>query len=463
MESKLGEFVLNFFKKLGCQISCDDGIYLVSNVPRSFEDCYGKVAPYKVTFDNTKEGEIISSGSPIVRAINNYLESAGKTTLLKIDFNVDPLERIKKVFSFKNCEIDSIVKKHKNRFFSRFSFLSEFQYTNEKEQVFNEVYIYNGKVVDGDLSGYKVVEGSDVKFDRDEVKGDYGVAVNCLKALLGDKKRAIVSNIGDLLEKEIFRINEHYDVQLSELGGDLNKQLSRMGELELELRTCEDSDRSEVRGKIQRIHKMLSKKGDDDAKTKILKEKEFTLRDAQQKFSLAVGNKLINTTMIYYPVFVFKIFLKNGDTKRFLELTFDPLTEDVEGFNCEDCGSPLDNVLLCSSGHIVCDSCLFRCSECGDQYCSRCLKHSCDSCARPLCKNCSKVCRGCGKHFCSTHMRTDCVTGEDRCMNCLKACLRCHGVTEGKYFGESSDGSKICQRCLAEENRDKVMTRIFER
>ena len=59
-------------------------------------------------------------------------------------------------------------------------------------------------------------------------------------------------------------------------------------------------------------------------------------------------------------------------------------------------------------------------------------------------------------------MRSDCVTGEERCTMCLRACLRCHGVTEEKYFKEALDGSKVCQKCIAEEKRNKVMKNLFE-
>ena len=61
------------------------------------------------------------------------------------------------------------------------------------------------------------------------------------------------------------------------------------------------------------------------------------------------------------------------------------------------------------------------------------------------------MCLGCGKHACANHMRKDCVSGEDRCTICLRACLRCHGLAAAKYFGEALDGSKVCLKCLGGE------------
>ena len=86
----------------------------------------------------------------------------------------------------------------------------------------------------------------------------------------------------------------------------------------------------------------------------------------------------------------------------------------------------------------------------------------CSVCGKSLCKDCAMMCLGCGKYVCKIHMRRYLVSGEERCVNCLRACLRCHGLSHPKHFGEALDGSKICQKCLGAEKRGAVIERIFK-
>ncbi len=463
MSEKIEEFILNFFRKLKCNIA-DDGIgFIISDIPKGFLDLINKDDCLKICFNNKRDGyELINQNSLIVRAIEKFLDSAGKTTLLKIDFDVDYEKEIMKFLNLKNCEISNIEKKHKNDFFSRFSFLSSFRYLNEREQVLNEIYIYDGKVVSGDLSGYEVVEGKSSEAEIENVKAFYNIAKNELKFLLEEKTKEVSIDLSERLDEEIDRIKRHYDTHLSELGGNLTKQLQRIKELELEVRVSEGDAKVELMKKIDRLRKGLLKIGDDEAKDRILREREFSIRDVQQKMSLNVSNKLLNTTVIYYPIFSFNLWLKADDSRRMVEVSYNPLTKDFTGLSCENCKSNVRDIMLCSSGHIVCSNCLGHCSECGKVYCEKCLERTCSVCGKKMCKHCSRICRICGNYVCETHLRMDCVGGEQLCLNCLRACSRCHGVTQEKYFGISIDGSKVCQRCLGAENRNKVLKRVFD-
>ena len=73
------------------------------------------------------------------------------------------------------------------------------------------------------------------------------------------------------------------------------------------------------------------------------------------------------------------------------------------------------------------------------------------------------MCLACGAVVCATHLRKDGVSGEERCVSCLRACLRCHGMSEEKYFGVALDGSKVCSKCLGAEKSGKVLDRVFGR
>lgn len=479
MVDQIEKFVVEFFKNLKCDVTRDDEVLVVSNVPKSFEDLYGKSSPYRISFKDVSGADFVGRGSSMLSCMRKFLDGAGKSTLLKIDFDVDPLKEIGNVISLKNCEIGNIEKRHKNNFFSRFTFVTTFRYLNKSEQIVNEVYVHDGEVVKGDLSGYTVLEGEEKEATGSRVKEDFVVARNSLKGVIEEKSGVISKILESEAEVEIKRIDEHYDNLLSELGGDLNEQLSKVKDMELLLRTAEESVVESLRAKLDRLRKGLVKMGDDESRSRILKEKEFTVKDAMNKHSLNIDNKLVNTTVIYYPVFNFNLYLKGNDgdsqhkninedsakdvSGRFVEMVYNPLTRSLNSIYCESCGLEISKINLCSGGHLSCDDCLGRCSECGKSFCVKCLGRNCSVCGRPLCKSCSKVCLGCGHYVCNNHLRRDCVSGEDRCTSCLRACMRCHGMSQEKYFGEAMDGSKVCQKCLGEERRAGVMKRIFER
>ena len=463
MVEQIEKFTKEFFENLKSPITFEGNIWVVEKVPKSFEDIFGKLAPYRLTFDGDFEGaEFVGKGSQFFSAMMKYLENSGKTTLLKIDFEVDPLKEIEKVVSLKNCEIDNLVKRHKNNFISRFTFMTSFQYLNETEKVMNEVYVHEGKIVEGDLEGYEIIEGIGNEATPKNLEADYSLARDSLKDSLKDKTDEVGKILGEKLDGEVSRIKEHYDHLIGELGGDLSGRLKKIKEVELELRTSDGENVEVLRQRLERLQKGIVKMGDDDAKGRILKEQEFTIKGARHKYSLNINNNLINTTVIYYPVFLFNLFLKGKNSKRFIEMTYDPLIRKLNNLKCESCEVSVDEINLCSNGHITCENCFGGCGDCGNKFCEKCLKKSCSSCGKLMCKNCSKICFGCGKSVCEDHFRVDGVSGEKRCVRCLRACLRCHGLTNSKYFGEALDGSKVCQKCLGVEKRRGAMKRIFE-
>ena len=464
MSSQIEKFVMGFFKNLKCDVLMKDGVLIVDSVPKSFEDLYGRVAPYRLGFvSGMKDCDFVGKGGALLTAMSKFLQGVGKTTLLKIDFDVDPMAEINKALSLKNCKIDNLVKRHRNNFFSRFTFMTTFRYLNEAERVVNEIYVHDGMVVEGDLSGYKVcetIENREQKIDID-VKRDYGIAREVLKGMLVEKTAEIGGALGKTAEKEIERIRYHYENLMGELGGDLSGAIEKVREVELELRNAEDKDKDVLRVRLDRLRKGLVKIGDDEARDKILKEQEFTIKDAMHKHSLNIDNKLVNTTVIYYPVFSFNLFLKGDNGGRYVEMNYDPLTRTLNKLVCESCGKDIVRLNLCAAGHISCDDCLEKCGECGKAFCGKCMKRSCSSCGKPLCKSCAKMCRGCGKCVCENHMRRDCVSGDDRCVLCLRACLRCHGYSQERFFGEALDGSKVCSKCLGAEKRGRVLDGVF--
>src|SRR3989344_561333 len=121
MENLLKKFTETFFKNLGCSVTCGEKFIEVKNVPEKFEKFFGKNGPYKISFDKkySDDGiEIVSNGSYLLKSMKNYLENSGGTTLLKINFVVNPEEEISTRIKIENASIDKISKKYANKFFT---------------------------------------------------------------------------------------------------------------------------------------------------------------------------------------------------------------------------------------------------------------------------------------------------------------------------------------------------------
>ena len=251
---QIKKFTEGFFRNLKCDVSCDGDVLVVENVPRSFEDLFGKSAPYRISFVSGVEGcDIVGKGSRMMTAMLKYLEGAGKATLLKIDFDCDSEAEIRKRLNLNNCELMSLTKGHKNSFFSRFSFVTNFNYLNESERLLSEIYVHKGEVVDGDLSGYSVVDGDNLAMDSEKVKRDYEIAKERAVVLSKVKQEEVSVTLKEKAEVEISRIEKHYDKALNELGGDLNGKLAKIREVELALRSCDEDDKDVLRSRLDRL------------------------------------------------------------------------------------------------------------------------------------------------------------------------------------------------------------------
>lgn len=464
MEEKLEKFVVGFFRNLKCEVRKEGDILVVENVPKSFEEVFGKASPYKFSFGKEVNGVInVTKQGYLLSTISKFLENTGKTSVLRIDFGDEEnlIEKLKKRIDFGNLEIFNISKKYKNDFFYRFTFKTFFHYLNESEQVVNEIYVYKDNVINGDLKGYTVIDFKGENVSGEILNKNYKLAVEEVKKNSSSKIEEIGKVLEGKLDEEIKRIEEHYNHLINELGGDLGDKLDKIKRLELELRTCEESEKEKIKSRLDKIRKTLVNVGNDSSKEKIIKEKDFTIKDVMHKYSLNVENKLLNTTVIYYPVYSFVLSLRFGRAFRDFEILFNPLTNEFSKISCESCKSNLSIINICSSGHISCKACLDKCGDCSTLLCGKCMKKSCIGCAKKLCKSCFRLCLACGSYSCQDHYRKDSVTGEERCINCLRACLRCHNLTSEKMFGEAKDGSKVCMKCLGEEKRKGLMKEVF--
>ncbi|MGK0209057.1 MAG: hypothetical protein ACI83O_000320 [Patescibacteria group bacterium] len=464
MQQNYHTFVISFFKKLNATIQEDNNSYIITNIPRTFLDLLKKPEPLKVNFskETLQNYENVSNTSPVGLAIKKFVDNAGKTTLLSIEFTNNIQEEALKKISLKNCEVQNLKQRITSNFFSRITFLTTFNFLNKKEQKVIEVYVHQGKILKGNLLGYKIIDGEKAPLNSDVLKNDIQIAKIELQERLKPITEEISQEVKEELDEDVQSVENHYEKQLEELATDLTEQLGRIKKTEIEMRSSEGEEKEELKIKLERLKKGLLKLSQDDIQDDILKEQEFTIRDINHKYSLDINNKILNVTAIYYPLFHLSAYLKNDNAKRIIDLIYDPLKEDFLKLNCDTCQSRINEINLCTNGHIICSNCKKKCNECMQLYCINCLKRTCSSCAKELCKSCIKVCHGCGKTVCKTHHRLDCVSGEERCIACLRACSRCHELAQEKHFSISKDKSKVCQKCIGIENQDAILKKIFD-
>jgi hypothetical protein len=423
--------VENFFKSLKCEVFRKGNELVVKGIPEKIQLVFKVERNVELLFED------LTDSAGLIIKIKDYLRNKPSKTLLKIDFEFPA--NISEKISLRNCSISKVEKKHENNYFSRFTFLTTFRYKSNIEQVLNEIYVHEGKIVSGNLKDYNVKEGKSEEASTEHLAKDFDVAKEKLHELL-DKKIAEVSSELDVdLEKEIERIEEHYSSVLGEFNLNRNRLLERIKE-------------TESAGELEKVKKnkeLLNTSLSDSHLKRIEDEKKIVIDNEKMKYALDVENKLINTTIIYYPVF--KIFLglnEAGFTKN-IEVVFNPLTNELTNFVCDSCKTLLDQINVCHGGHICCSSCLHACSECGKRFCRLCISGICSGCGKVVCKNCARKCEDCGNLFCKNCTRVSSLTGKEKCNACVVYCPVCSKIVEKSNLARDSSGRMVCKSCAS--------------
>jgi hypothetical protein len=418
--------ICDFFKSLKCDVSEKNDLIVINKIPERIQKMFMISERIELNKNNLN--------SDLVRKIKDYLRNNPSKTLLKIDFEFPT--NIKDKIHLRNCSISKIEKKHENNYFSRFSFLTTLRSLNHTEQILNEIYVHEGKVVSGNLEDYNIKEGKVEEASTEHLASDYNAAKEKLKEGLNEKINFLSSDLNEKLNKEVTRIQEHYGKILGEFNLNRSRAIERVKELEKEgefEKAKKSKENSEVAFSDENLKKIT-----DEIKAVIDNEKS--------KYSLDVENKLINTTIIYYPIFKIILVLEEAGFNKNVEIIFNPLTESMSSFNCDSCKTTLNELNVCHGGHICCGSCLHSCSECGKRFCRLCFAGICDSCGKLVCKNCARKCAGCGKLVCKNCMRK--TMGGEKCSNCVSYCPICSNIVDKKAMVRGSDGSMICRSCV---------------
>lgn len=449
-DTELKTFVESFFKSLGATLSSEGNTLIVSKVPKEFESLLDKKAPYRLRFTMHGEdnSEFITKGSLLLKAITTYLEERGQTTLIKIPFERDYKTEVQHYLTLKNAEIQSFSQKATFKGLARFSIATTLQYLNEKEQITNHIYIENGSPKEFNLDRYSHVEGKKEEVPSLSLKSDYELAKSLLKQLISKRVDDTIDYLTTKLEKETERVKDHYEKQKQEFHDSIRKLEEQKLSNEKLLSKSKETEVAQIRARIQKIDETLRSARSSDILEKLSREEDFFVSDEKQKHSLKINNKLINTSIIYYPVFSFEFFLKSSQTARKVEIGYDPMKDSLtKTVQCDSCAREIREIYLCSSGHITCANCLEKCMACNSPLCLSCSKKSCDFCSKKLCKKCTAKCHSCWKNACVMHINKDYMDEKQYCVNCIGRCENCNRFVRRSRLQRFRDRD-VCGACL---------------
>ncbi len=449
----------NFFMNLKCNVIWDNNILIVNKVPPDFEKLYEKSSPYAFSFNeetskNYPESELITKGSLLLKLMANYLNNKAQTTILKLNFEPDLKQIITNSIDFKDCQISNIYKTIKYYYILRFTFLTTLQYLNEKEQIITTIHIIDNKILDNfNIEKYPAISGKkeDLKKElTEETRASYNLAKENLKIKLQSKINEVSELLGKSQESAFNRINSHINHRIEELQKVHNNNINNLQISKEKLPKANEKNRIILQERIMRLEEAINNSKINEEIEKLEKEKQFFLADERQKHSVNLNNSLMNTTIIYYPVFDFKIHLKTKNPReKEISFNYNPLNDELSKIHCESCKQEINEILLCDINHLSCKSCIKVCPRCARKKCSSCKQLSCNVCSGEICEKCATLCTKCLKYACISDIRKDNTTGKDICSRCSDFCNSCNKFAVKDGFARCDNCRvRVCKKCL---------------
>ena len=331
--------------------------------------------------------------------------------------------------------------------------MSILQYLNEKDQVITPIYLHDKSILeDFNIDDYETIPGKKEDVQLAFVKEQYPIARERLKIVLQPKIAHATYFLNKSLEKEMKRIESHYLSQVGEIYKEINDNQDRINDLTEKLSGKSSDDNKKLfLEKIERVRKNIdSLKASEDFQ-KFEKEKEFFVTDEKHKHSLNISNNLMNTTVIYYPIYSIRASVKRklDRVSKEIKLEFNPLTKKLSPLLCEGCEKEVKEIIICASNHISCRNCIDKCPSCFNLVCSHCEKSVCSICNAQMCKKCQSHCSSCQKYSCKSHSCRDSLSGKTLCTNCAEYCSCCGKFSAKINFRRcESCKNNVCIRCL---------------
>ena len=460
-EDKLGDLVYRFFEAFKCNVKWNDGVLHIENVPKDFEKFFGKRSPYYFSFDpKLKKGELITKASYLIKIINDYMDNKAETTLLKINFEPNLKNEIQSKFLLRNCKISSLSKKEEMEFFIRFTFLTTIQYLNEKEQITTSIYLSNNKIINLNDSSFNLIDGkkrdiSKILNIEEQIESNYDIAKGKVQKISKPDIQKITDSLNEKLNKEIDRINKHLNKEISEIEKRLDKHQEKIRKLQTKYEKTGDKSILEKRNKIE--EKVFEIHNSTDLK-KLKKDQELLIQNEIRKHGINIKNKIINTSIIYYPIFKLQIFFKTPKAGKIMEIFYDPLEKEFSEIKCESCNKKVEEIIICSSGHLTCKDCGKFCEGCNEVVCDKCQNTVCPECSKIVCSKCVDRCLVCGKTKCLDHFPSS--SDNHVCNKCLVTCFNCGKGFRKEFMKTDEYGRSTCQKCYTKNVGRDIMNDI---
>lgn len=447
-DSGLGNFTQGFFKSLGCKVIENGGVLSVSEVPKKFEAFVGKKGPYKFVFssEDSGKGELLTKGSFFVNAMANYVKTKRKTSLIKLDFDMNLNDEIDSRFTFLNCRLKDVGIRERFEYLVRFTFSTTFQYLNEKKNETIPIFIRAGEPIEFKIENYKQLDGKKEEVSFDNLNMEYDVAKIAVKDIITEKTKKVGEMLSKKLEKEIQRVEKHFEQQLKEIDKEkenLEKQIEKLRE---RLEKVGDEERAEINKKILKINGQISELERSDKKEKVEKEKKFFIEDEKHKHSLNISNDLINTTIIYYPIYYLSMKLEKEGVSGQAEVEFDPMQKYISPVKSKGSGEGIYKIHLCDGGEVCKPDETVECIESGKNFCKSLMNITCNHCGKPVHKNYAVKTRD-GKYYARRFVKTDCMTGIPEYIGNMKLCPSAGEYTSKENFKECPNcGTQVCPK-----------------
>ncbi|MDO8517464.1 MAG: hypothetical protein Q7S33_05060 [Nanoarchaeota archaeon] len=320
-------FILEFFKEY--KINDEKGVLTISEVPSDFEEFIGKKSPYKIVFDfnlhaKIKDSELVTQGSYFLLAIKDYLRNKGQTSLLKLNIKPD-LSELNKNSKLKNNKIIEI-KEDGYSFLSEFSFLSIYQYLNEKKQTMNNFLIKDAEVLDLDISKFKTNNGNKEEILSIDLKESYNFVKKILDLQVNKEVKTIKSFLNVKLNKELDRIKDYYFKQIKEKDEEVERCKEKIKLLESKLKhTYYERDINTLKRMIRESNERLNMLQKRSYKERLHNEEIFHINDEIEKHVLSIKNVLINITQYYYPIYNLIVLSKGKKISK----KYDPILKKI--------------------------------------------------------------------------------------------------------------------------------------
>lgn len=430
--SELIRFTEQFFTSLKAQVTWKEPVLEINNVPKSFESWAGKKAPYYLVFHPDHEQmhtDLITKGSFLLKSMTSFLEERGQTSFATLVPLHDPIEELTKL-PLRNTKIAHIAKRATYLPLYQFTFATTLSFLNKKEQNLYHLLVSQGKLFESSLDAFTQQPGRKEEIPEEDSRPSYELAKAEVRRRMQSAITKATEELKEKLGKEQARIEAHYDTHARELYITEQKIKAQL----------QDALKENNFPKIAKVQEQLASLTKQNIQEKLAQEKAFLLKDEQHKHALGVDTRLVSTTVFALPHYTYDVFLTGKHITRTLSVAIDPVHPGIPLFVCTSCPAKLSEIWLCTSGHLSCLKCLAGCELCRQPVCTSCRIQRCASCNKDLCKHCVLRCPGCFTTKCSSHFSIDYLTGQKRCLSCLKTCVSCTKQTLPSSI-------QVCDRC----------------